>query len=328
MLKFKYQETTEIKKLLIELEALKIVFEQVKSLPQFEENLRRESLLKSALFSARVEGNPLSLEKIKFASKDEKTTDIKKLEVFNLISAYKLVLGSKAPKKLDLGFIKKLHQITMENLSSNAGRFRTETWAIFNQAGIVIYLTPAPFRLPKLMPGYIQTSQKLKYEIPIKAAILQFLFEKIHPFADGNGRVGRLISAYIMKKGGYDFRGLVSMEEMIDKNRKEYYQVLEPSQDATLFVEFFLESFVEQAKLVLNKLSEKGEELPEDYLLPRRREILAMITDHPYSTFDFIYRRFPAVNIKTLHYDLGQLQKKGFIIKIGKTRGASYKIRK
>lgn len=327
MLKFKYHETAAIKKLLIELEALKIVFEQAKSLPQFEENLRRESLLKSALFSARVEGNPLDLEKIKFASEEEKTTDIKILEVFNLLRAYRLVLSPKAPKKLTLTFIKKLHQITMKNISSDTGKFRNQPWAIFNQAGVAIYLTPAPFRLPKLMPDYIQTNLNLKYEIPINVAISQFLFEKIHPFVDGNGRVGRLISAYIMKNGGYGFRGLVSVEEMIDKNREDYYQALEPSQDTNLFVEFFLKSFVEQAKLVLGKLGEKREELPEDYLLPRRREILDIIVSHPYCSFDFISRRFPAVNPKTLHYDLKQLQEKGFIIKAGKTRGVTYKAR-
>jgi len=325
MLKYRYKETQEIKKLLIELEALRILFDQVKALPHIEENLRRESLLKSALFSARVEGNPLNLEKIKFASVEEKTSDIKKLEVFNLLPAYRFVYGRKAPKKLNITFIKKLHQMTMKSISADVGRLRTEPWAIFNQAGVAVYLAPAPFRLSNLMQDFIRIAQELKYEPPIRAAILQFLFEKIHPFADGNGRVGRLISAYIMKNGEYSFRGLVSMEEIIDKNRENYYQALEPSRDVTLFVEFFLRSIIEQAKSVLGKLSEKEKELPEDFLLPRRREIFKIIKDHPYCTFNFISRRFPAVNPKSLHYDLKQLQEKGFIIKAGKTRGASYK---
>lgn len=327
MLKYRFEETQEIRKLLIELEALRILFEQTKTLPYVEENLRRASLLKSALFSARVEGNPLSLEKIEFISEVEKSDDLKKLEVFNLLRAYRYIYGSKAPKKLSLSFIKKIHQIAMKNISSDAGKFRNQPWAIFNQAGVAVYLAPAVFRLSELMKEFVRTSQKSKNEISVKAAVLQFLFEKIHPFADGNGRVGRLISAYIMNKEGYGFRGLVSMEEIIDKNREDYYQTLEPSKDATLFVEFFLRSFVEQTGLVLNKLSEKREELPEDYLLPRRREILEIIKDHPYCSFDFISRRFPAINPKTLHYDLKQLQEKGFIIKAGKTRGVTYRLR-
>jgi len=63
----------------------------------------------------------------------------------------------------------------------------------------------------------------------------------------------------------------------------------------------------------------------EDFLLPRRREILETIKDHPGCSFDFIRRRFSSVNPKTLHYDMGQLLKKGFILKVGGTRGAIYK---
>lgn len=327
MLKYKFKETRKIKRLLIELEALRMIFGQFKILPQIEENLRRESLLKSALFSARVEGNPLSLEKIKFANETEKTNDIKKLEVFNLLKSYRYIRSSKIPKKLNLLLIKKIHQIAMKNISPDVGKWRTEPWAIFNQAGVAIYLAPAHFRLTKLMEEFIQTNKSMKEETSIKAAILQFLFEKIHPFADGNGRVGRLISAYLLNKEGYGFRGLVSMEEMIDKNRENYYQVLEPSVETTSFVEFFLESLVEQAKSILSKLGEKKEELPQDFLLPRRREILEIIKDHSLCSFDFITRRFPSVNQKTLHYDLKQLQEKSFVIKAGKTRGVRYKIK-
>jgi len=327
MLKYKFEETRKVKQFLIELEALKILFSQMKALLHVEENLRRESLLKSALFSARVEGNPLSLEKMKFASEEKKITDLKKIEVFNLLRAYKYLYRSKYPYNLNLSFIKNLHQMTMKNISSNADKFRTDPWAIFNQAGVAIYLAPSPFRLPKLMNEFIQLSRNLKYEIPIKAAILQFLFEKIHPFADGNGRVGRLISTFVMNRGKYRFRDLVSIEEVIDKNRQHYYQALEPSLETTLLVEFFLKSLVEQAKSVLSRLNEKKEELPEDFLLPRRQEILEIIKDHPYCSFDFICRRFLAVNPKTLHYDLNQLQKKGFIFKAGKTRGVKYKAR-
>lgn len=309
----------------METEALKIIFARAKVLPSVEESLRRESLLKSALFSAKVEGNPLSLKHLKMVSNNGNSADLKKLEVFNLLKAYRYIHSSKTPKKLSLILIKKLHQMAIKGLSGGTGRFRTEPQAIFNQAGVAVYLAPAPFRLPELMKEFVQLANNFKDEIPVKAAVLQFLFEKIHPFADGNGRVGRLISAQIMQKAGYGFRGLVSVEEIIDRNREDYYQALEPSRDTNPFIEFFLESFVEQAGLVLDKLNEKKEEFPEDSLLLRRREILEIIKDHPYCSFDFISRRFPLVNPKTLHNDLKQLREKGFIIKAGKTRGVTYK---
>ena len=59
----------------------------------------------------------------------------------------------------------------------------------------------------------------------------------------------------------------------------------------------------------------------------RRRKIYDLIKKHPFSSFIFISRRFSKINIKTLHYDLKKLQDKGFIIKIGETRGVTYRIK-
>jgi len=61
-------------------------------------------------------------------------------------------------------------------------------------------------------------------------------------------------------------------------------------------------------------------------LPPRQEEIYYLIKDHRLISFDFIHRRFMAVPIRTLHYDLEILQKKGYIVKIGRTRGALYRL--
>lgn len=63
---------------------------------------------------------------------------------------------------------------------------------------------------------------------------------------------------------------------------------------------------------------------PEDYLLPRRAEILLMIRDHKLVSFDFIRRRFMGLNERTLRYDLKKLADAGFIRKRGITRGVHY----
>jgi len=57
----------------------------------------------------------------------------------------------------------------------------------------------------------------------------------------------------------------------------------------------------------------------------RRREIYNLMEKHPYSSFDYISKKFPKVNPKTLHYDLKKLQEKGFVVKVGETRGATYR---
>jgi len=326
-MKYRYKVTNKTQELLLELKALKIVFDKLPVLPHIEERLRRESLLRSSLFSARIEGNPLTIQQVALLSPSEQRASLKKLEVFNLLRAYKYVYFGQAPKKISLKFVSKLHHLVMNKISPDAGKLRREPWAIFNQAGVAIYVAPPPFKLPKLMKDFVNNTKSLSEEPSIKAGFAQFVFEKIHPFPDGNGRVGRLLSAYILKTEGFDFRGLVSFEEYVDKHRELYYQALEPSAAASEFIEFFLESLVNQANVFLENLKYQTQELPEDALLPRRREILEIVRDHPFCSFDFISRRFLAVNPKTLHYDLQQLQKSGFIQRVGKTRGSTYKAR-
>jgi Fic family protein len=322
-----FNETERIGELLIEIKALKIVFATITPLPHIEENIRRESLLKSSLYSARVEGNPLTLANAREIREESDPEEIQKLEVANLLKAYKFVYSSKVPEQLSESLIFNLHFLTMKGISKAAGKYREEPWAIFNQAGVAVYLAPSPFRIPELMQELMDNNLSSKTSPPIKAAIVQFILEKIHPFADGNGRVGRLLSAYVLRHNDFGFKGLLSFEEFTDDNRERYYEALEPNKDMTVFAEFFLESLVSQAKKVLEKLKEKREELPEDSLLPRRREVLEIIKDHPQCSFDFLSRRFQNINQKTLHYDLKQLQNKGFVQKIGNTRGSLYKVK-
>lgn len=309
MLKYKWQITPRANQLLIELEATKLIFNTTPTKPHLEPNLRRQSLLKSAVFSARVEG---------FSD----TVYSPKRESQNLLSAYNFIYSEKTPRKLSLSLIRRFHRLVMKTKTS--GNWRSEPWAIFNQSGSVIYLAPPALEIAPLMDEYVEFVADLKEHPAVSAALAQFIFEKIHPFADGNGRVGRLISSFLLEKGGFGFRGLAPFEEYIDEHRSIYYARLEPATDCTGFIEFFLEALVFQLKKDIGKFSQDRPELPEDSLSPRRREILEIIRDHPHCNFDFLHRRFAAVNPKTLHYDLAKLMAAGFITKHGQTRGAVY----
>lgn len=313
MQKYKWEITPRINQLLIELEASKLVFDGFPTRPHLELNLRRHSLLRSAVFSARVEG---------FSD----TVNSPKRESQNLLSAYLYLYSAKSPKKLSLSFIRRLHRLVLKK-NSASGYWRNQPWAIFNQSGAVVYLAPPSLEVAPLMDEYIEYLDNLDDHPAIIAALAQFVFEKIHPFADGNGRVGRLISSFLLEKNGFGFRGLAPFEEYIEEHRSLYYANLEPASDCTGFIEFFLTALVSQLKKDTVTLDHHQAELPEDSLLPRRREILEIVRDHPNCTFDFLQRRFTAVNSKTLHYDLAQMMKKGFIKKLGATKGVVYGIR-
>lgn len=302
------------------------VIDLLPHLPHVEENLRRKSYLKSSLYSARIEGNKLSLNEINFASKKNQSGNREKQEIFNILSAIHWLYSSKGPRKLTSKLILSLHKKVMKNLGPN-GYFRQEPGAIFNQAGMAVYLAPPASELPDLINELIGWINKTKEKAVIKAALIHFVFEKIHPFQDGNGRVGRLLSMFILKQGGYGFRGLVSLEEFIEKERADYYYLLmKTSKNLTKFVEFILEGLVTQTKKALEELKNTKEEKIEDTLLPRRSEILSIIRDHRMISFDFLKRRFSKISPSTLHYDLSCLRKQKLIKKIGSTRGVLYGI--
>lgn len=320
-----YKKNAKIENNLQQLEILKQALILVPSLPHVEQNLRRQSILKSSLFSARIEGNRLEISDISYESLKRKPETQAKLEIANINQALNFLYSASCPENLTKEFMLDLHRKVMQNISNSAGLFRKETSAIFNEAGVAIYLTPPPNEIPRLVEELIILVSRKKDLGPVTAAVSHFSFEKIHPFLDGNGRVGRIISTYLLKKAGFDFRSLLSLEEYLDNNRETYYYLLNNNgRDITKFVEFFLEGMLHQARKALESIKDYKEEKVEDTLLPRRREILEIIRDHNMVSFDFIRRRFISIPESTLHYDLNKLLEQKFIRKLGNTRGAMY----
>jgi len=318
---YTYRKTKEIEKNLIKIEVAKRVIDLLPKLPHIEETLRHKSLLKSSLFSAKIEGNKLQIEEVQNIER-AKTRNIEKKEVFNILQALKFI-HSRNSKKINVNLIFKLHKIVMQKLSPDAGKLRNEPSAIFNQAGIAIYMTPPPSELPKLINQLITTAKTLEHAA-IRAGVAHFAFEKIHPFLDGNGRVGRLLSSYILKNSGYGYRGIVVLEEYLSDHREEYYDLLAISKkDITDFVEFFTKAIALSAEKAIGEL-QANKENSSDTLLPRRQEIFSIINDHKMVSFNFIKRRFQKVPDSSLHYDLRALINKGFIKKLGSTRGVVY----
>lgn len=310
---YRWNKTENIQKLLIEIEALKLLFETLPQLPHVEEKLRRLSLLKSSVYSARIEGF--------------NDTEINpKLESQNLLEVYNKIYTQTYSGELSLNLIKDFHKQVLENIA-DGGYLRTEPWAIFDQSGNAIAMTPMASKLPGLMEGYINFINTLREPVPIIAAVAQFVFEKIHPLPDGNGRVGRLISMLILQSGGYVFKSQIPLEEYIEGHRESYYVALMPSKDATEFIEYFLTALIEQGKTTLQKI-QSGTIMNIDSrqtMSLRQEEIFEIIKDHPNCSFDFIKRRFLSVSSPTLYRDIAYLIKNKLIIRRGATTSAVYR---
>jgi len=135
----KYKLTAEISHLLEEIEFCKSVIASTDLPIKIEQNLRRQSVLKSSLYSAKIEGNELLMKDLSSMS----SKDLEKVEVFNILKAINHISNEQS-SKTNLKTFLDIHKILLSGLSNDFGHFRTEMNAIFDASGSVVYLPPPP----------------------------------------------------------------------------------------------------------------------------------------------------------------------------------------
>lgn len=137
----KYELTSEISELLSQIEAAREIIESITIPPEVETNIRRQSTLRSSLFSARIEGNELTMDDVVNAPSSTQ----KKAEVYNILKALNYI-REKQKRDVSESEILALHKLTMDGLvgEENLGKWRKNMEAIFNSAGIAIYMPPPP----------------------------------------------------------------------------------------------------------------------------------------------------------------------------------------
>lgn len=306
-----YTHNDKIQNYLNMLTGHRTAFNLIPIKPHLKLQFRRNSTLDSAKSSTSIEGV-------------DSQSALGKMAVHNLRLAYES-LAEKQSHELGSEFIRHLHRISMKDLYSHPGSFRTEQSAIFNSAGLAVYLTPPPSDISKLLDTWHNNQLNTQQHLVIQGILSHYQFEKIHPFLDGNGRVGRLLLMASLHNSGYGFDGLLNLETRVNASRSTYYAHLSnESRDLTSFIEYYLDIITQEANHLLHRITEP--QIPTFNLPPRRSEILAIVRDHSPCSLDFISRRFVTTPDTTLRYDLQQLQKAGLIKKLGTTRGVLYEV--
>lgn len=319
-----YTTTDEILSLITKIEALRLHLSSVVFLPEIIDKIKRANLLKSSLYSARIEGNPLELSDLESKNPKEQ----RKKEIFNLVDAADSIDSIKTGEPLLKSHLLKLHAAVLKDISPYAGQIRTEVSAIFNQANVAIYLPPPPAQINSLLDQLLKYINSKKDRFPLVISFLTHLvFEKIHPFLDGNGRVGRLLISAVLKSYGWNFAFAVPFEEYLDTHRGEYYFHLDKGlQNTNEYLIFMLEAYLNQLETLKRQLEEEAVK-KQEFLSPRQEEIINIVKDHQVVSFDMIKRRFLKVPGRTLRYDLKKLVDKGLVEKSGETRGRYYRIK-
>ena len=202
--------------------------------------LRRENRIKTIHSSLAIEQNTLTLQQVTDVINGKRILgppqDIR--EVRNAYEAYERVsaFNPYSVKNLLLA-----HKIMMEGLVKDAGSFRSENVGVYAGTELVHAGTPAKY-VPDLMKQLFTWLKQSKYHPLVKSCIFHYEFEFIHPFADGNGRTGRLWQSLILQKWK-DVFAWIPVETLVYENQEKYYTVLQQADkagDSTQFVEFML----------------------------------------------------------------------------------------
>ena len=219
--------------------------------------LRRVNRLRSIQSSTAIEGNTLSLAQITDVINGRRIVgnprEIK--EVKNAYDAYENMLKFNPFKIVD--FLA-AHKLLTAGLVTESGQFRSGNVGVFSGSK-VIHLGARPEFVSRLIKDLFNWAQKSDIHPLIKSSVLHFEIEFIHPFADGNGRIGRLWQTLVLSRWHKIF-AWVPIETIIHENQTKYYRVLgnaEKTANSTEFIEFMLNSIAKALdELPANKITD------------------------------------------------------------------------
>lgn len=220
-----------------------------------------------AVLSSRIEGTQASFEDVLQEEagitpkniSDSLKSDIK--EVLNYKKA--LIYGAEEIEKRPLSLVKELHKILLTDVRGRnrlLGEFRkTQNW--IGTPGTPIdkarYIPPDPIILPEHLEYWEAFLKRDNFpDKVVQLGLLHAQFEILHPFEDGNGRVGRLIIPLFLYWKGLISRPSFYLSEYFEKNRTEYYDrllMITKNNDWSGWVDFFLTAVIEQSKENINK---------------------------------------------------------------------------
>ncbi|MCC6182255.1 MAG: Fic family protein [Bacteroidia bacterium] len=203
-------------------------------------SLRKQNKIKTIHSSLSIEGNTLSEEQITAILENKRVVGPQKdiIEVLNALEVYKNINILKHHSEKD--FLK-AHKMLMKDLIENSGKYRTKGVGIV-KGPKVEHVAPPHENVPFLMKDLFQYL-KDKSEISlIKSCVFHYEMEFIHPFMDGNGRMGRLWQTLILMEE-YPVFEFLPFETLISKNQTAYYHSLSASDNegkSTKFIEYML----------------------------------------------------------------------------------------
>lgn len=295
--------------------------------------LRKENRIRTIQASLAIEHNSLTTDQVTALVEGKRVLapakDIQ--EVRNAILAYE-----RMPQwqRADLSDLLSAHRTLMAGLVDYPGALRQGDVGIYRDQQ-VIHMAPPASQIPRLINDLLAWLDKTDMHPLIASSIFHYEFEFIHPFSDGNGRMGRLWQTLILSKWRQELAWL-PVETLIHYQQERYYAILgqcDKACDCTPFVTFMLENMalalkegLEVGNNLSEQMSEQMSEQPRILFKSAESEILRLLSAEPFLTAKAI-AHLMGVSARTVERHLQSLQAKGVLMRIGEKKGGSWRVK-
>ena len=296
--------------------------------------LRKKNQIKTIHSSLAIENNTLSLKQVTDIIDGKRVLGAPDeiQEVKNAIEAYRLMPQLDALKEKDL---LKAHELMMKDLVKQAGHYRQEGVGVFDGNGNCLHMAPPADRVPQLMGDLFRWVSTTKEHPLIHSCVFHYEFEFIHPFVDGNGRMGRFWQTMLLSRWKGIFAWL-PVETIVREHQQEYYHVIAQSDAAgnsTTFVEFMLKCLLdamenyedtEETEELHDKLHDKLHDMfPE--LSEKAFGVLEVLKAHPALKAEDIGMQVSLSERQVKTY-LNALKQAGLIVRVGSNKTGYWKV--
>ena len=312
-------EIIELVAQITELTGMIIVSEKLSSNPV----LRRENRIKTIYSSLAIEQNTLTFEQVTDVINGKRILappkDIKEVK-----NAYEIYEKLSLLNPYSIKDLLKAHKILTADLINESGRFRTKEAGVYQGSQLIHAGTP-PQYIPELIDQLFSWLKKSKVHPLIKACVFHYEFEFIHPFQDGNGRLGRLWHILILSKWK-EFFAWLPIETLIQKKQQKYYEAINLSNNigkSTPFVTFILE-IIKETLEELQKNDLKMTDIMTDKELQRLKIMEVYFEKNNYIDNSEV-QKILNVSDSTARRFLNKLLKNGILEAFGEKKGRKYR---
>lgn len=246
--------------------------------------LQREARVRTTHSSTAIEGNPLTLDEVRALEEGQPILVVgekSRREILNQLAGLRFIEKNQAKKTIAHQDLSRLHKLIATDVmdQGHPGYYRTFGVRVGN------YHPPSAPMVLQLMDDYLKwwNEKANEWSPVVSSAILHYRFEEIHPYGDGNGRMGRALALWELYKRGFDTHHIFSVDEIYWENRPRYYAELNAVQKGEGDLSGWLEYAAEALYVTLQRVLERvqhftvKEGLHKIILTPKQEKLLGLL---------------------------------------------------